>query len=109
MRLIRDLSIRYKLMLMLMGVVSVVLLLSFAFIVRRDIENTESQMVNEYTALAKMIAADGPRAIELLPTEVEFLETTTAAIVVSKLRVDESIVFAVFSPAFDGKDRRVVE
>lgn len=104
MRLIRDLSIRYKLMIMLMGVVSVVLLLSFAFIVRQEIENTESQMVSEYTALAEMIAADGPRAIELLPTEEGFIDVTTAQLVVSKLRVDESIVFAAL---YDGAGTEV--
>ncbi|MBI2481519.1 MAG: HAMP domain-containing protein [Planctomycetia bacterium] len=104
MRRIRDLSIRYKLMLILMGVVGVVLLLSFGFIVKRDIENTESQMVSEYTALAKMIAADGPRAIELLPTEKDFSATTTADLVVAKLKVDESIAFAAL---YDGSGTEV--
>lgn len=82
-------SIRYKLTLMLAGIVGVVLLLSFAIILYRDVDITKSQMADRYSALAKVVAANSATDIELVD-----IDPTGAVESVRILRVEEQVLAA---------------
>ena len=104
MHLLRDLSIRWKLTFMIMAVVAVVLIVSFTFIVNREIERTKAQMVNQYTVLAQVVAAGGYEAIKVKPIQELQGDTLSVQLLVSNPHVDESVVFVVL---YDGDGNEV--
>ena len=85
----RDLSIRHKLPLMLIGIVSVILLVAFAISVITDVADDREQMKDRYSALAKIKAANSGIALQLAD-----LDSSAAEALLSELEVNPSIVYA---------------
>jgi PAS domain S-box-containing protein len=90
----RDLSIRHKLTLLLVGVVSIVVLAVSAANVINEVRTTRAAMAAKYTALAKIIAAESSAAVRLAD-----VDPSGAQQVVSDLAVESSIRYAAL---FDG-------
>jgi methyl-accepting chemotaxis protein len=71
----RDLSIRHKLTLLLVGTASVVLLLASAAVLVNDTRNARLQMEREYSALAKVVAANSAVALSLSDVDAASAQT----------------------------------
>ncbi len=85
----RDLSIRHKLPLMLIGILSVVLMVSFVVSVASDINDDREQMKDRYSALAKLKAVNSVIALQLAD-----VDPTVAEQIISGLEVEPAIVYA---------------
>ncbi len=62
---LRDLSIRHKLTLLLVGTAAIVLLLASVVILAGNARNAQAQMEREYKALARVLAVKSAAALEL--------------------------------------------
>ncbi len=82
----RDLPIRHKLTVLLSAIVSVVLLLTTTAIVLTGVQTTKRLMVNQYTTLANVLAANSAAALSVDPALTQQL--------LSDLRAEPTIVFA---------------
>jgi signal transduction histidine kinase len=89
MRAFRDLSIRYKLTLMLMGVVSIVLLAVSVANVIGEVHTTRATLAAKYTALAKIIAAQSGAALSIADVDASGVQQ-----IMSDLAAEPSIRFA---------------
>ncbi|MEX0612710.1 MAG: ATP-binding protein [Pirellulales bacterium] len=89
MRIIRDLSIRYKLALLLLAVVSVVLLAVSLANVVSDVQATRATLAAKYSTLAKIVAAQSGAALSIAD-----VDASGAQQIMSDLAVAPSIYFA---------------
>ena len=83
------LSIRYKLTLLLVGIVSVVLLAVSVAIVVSDVQAIRGRLATRYATLATVVAANSAAALSFAD-----IDPTGAQEVVSQLAVERSILFA---------------
>jgi signal transduction histidine kinase len=88
-RAFRDLSIRYKLTLLLLGVVAVVLLAVSAANIINVIQFTGSTLAAKYSTLAKIVAAESGAALSIAD-----VDPRGAQQIVSDLAIEPSIRFA---------------
>lgn len=89
MRVFRDLSIRYKLTLLLLGVVSIVLLAVSVANVVGEVRTTRAMLAAKYTTLAKIVAAQSGAALSIAD-----VDASGAQQIVSDLDAEPSIRFA---------------
>lgn len=87
--MLRRLSIRYKLMLLLVGILSVVLTAVSLAIFFSDVRALRQQMAIEYSTLTKVVAANSSAALS-----ISDIDPSGAQQVVEDLRVESSIRFA---------------
>ena len=85
----RDISIRHKLTVPLMGIVTLVLLFSSVAILVSHVRTIRAQMIEDYSTLADVVAANSAVALSI----AEFDPVPTQE-VVSDLAVDPTILFA---------------
>jgi signal transduction histidine kinase len=85
----RHLSIRYKLTLLLVGIVAIVLLAVSVAIVVTDVQSIRSRMTTGYATLASVVAANSAAALSIAD-----IDPLDAKEVVSQLAVEKSILFA---------------
>jgi methyl-accepting chemotaxis protein len=85
----RDLSIRHKLPLMLIGVVTVVLFASSVAVSVSDVSNSRRQMKKRYSALAKVTAVNSAAVLSIAD-----LDPVGAEEFLSGLEVEPAIAFA---------------
>jgi signal transduction histidine kinase len=85
----RDLSIRYKLTLLLLAVVSVVVLAVSVANVIDAVHTTRAALAGKYTTLAKIVAAESGAALSIAD-----VDPSGAHQILSDLRVEPSIHFA---------------
>ena len=81
----RDLSIRYKLILLLLGVVSLVSLAVATAIAVNNVRMTRAAMAAKYSALAKVVAANSAAAVEIADLQPEAAEQVVADLAVEAL------------------------
>jgi len=99
-RVFRDLSIRYKLTLLLLGVVSVVLLAVSVANIINVIQFTGTTLSAKYSTLAKIVAAESGAALSIAD-----VDPRGAQQIVSDLAIEPSIRFAAL---FDIAGKEVV-
>ena len=87
MRSFRDVSIRTKLMLLLVGVVSVALVLSCAALAVNDVRMIQSLLAKRLSTLADMLGANCTAALN-------FEDKRTAENLLDSLRLQTSVVYA---------------
>ena len=87
--MVRRLSIRYKLTLLLVGIVSVVLTAVSLAIFFSDVRALRQQMATEYSTLTKVVAANSSAALSIAD-----IDPSGAQEVVADLAVESSIQFA---------------
>ena len=95
----RRLSIRYKLTLLLVGIVSVVLTVVSLAIFFSDVRALRQQMATEYSTLTKVVAANSSAALSIAD-----IDSSAAQEVVADLAVESSIQFAAL---YDLKETEV--
>jgi signal transduction histidine kinase len=89
MQKLRDLSIRHKLTLLLLGVVGLVLLAVSVANVVSGVQSTRSTMAAKYTALARIVAAQSGAALSIAD-----VDSSGAQQILSDLAVERSILYA---------------
>lgn len=95
MRFFHNLSIRYKLTLLLLGVVDVVLLAVSVANVIGEVQTTRARMIVRYSTLAKIVAAQSGAALSIAD-----VDSRGAQEIVSDLAAEPSLRFAaLFNPA----------
>jgi signal transduction histidine kinase len=98
MHLLRDLPIRYKLTLLLLGVVSIVLLAVSIANVVSAVQTSRVTMTAKYSTLAKIVAAQSSAALSIAD-----VDASGARQIVSDLATEPSIRFAAMVNA-EGKE-----
>jgi len=78
MGFLRDLSIRHKLTLLLVGTATFVLLLASVIILVSNAQNAQAQMEREYVALAQVLAAKSAAALSLADIQPESAQAEIA-------------------------------
>ena len=89
MSIFRNMSIRYKLTLLLLGVVSIVLLAVSVANVISEVKTTRTMLAAKYTTLAKIVAAQSGAALSIAD-----VDASGAQQIVSDLDAEPSIRFA---------------
>lgn len=89
MRFFRDISIRYKITLLLLLVVSVVLLAVSIANVIGEVRTTRSSLVTKYSTLAKIVAAHSGAALSIAD-----IDPSSAQEIIDDLSVEPSIIDA---------------
>ena len=102
MRVFHDLSIRYKLALLLLGVVSVVLLAVSIANVVCDVQNTRATLAAKYSTLAKIVAAQSGAALSIAD-----VDNSGARQIVSDFEAEPAIHFAAFIDANGAEVARI--
>jgi methyl-accepting chemotaxis protein len=85
----RDLSIRHKLTILLISIVGFVLVAASAAIAFSDVRAMRQQMADQYSTLAKLVAAYSAPALSIAD-----VDPSSAKEVISDLQVEQTIVFA---------------
>ncbi len=98
MQFFRNLSIRHKLTLMLVGTATIVLLLASLIILVSNARNAKAQMKREYEALARVLAVKSAAALELAA-----LDAASAQAELDHLKAAPTIVAAALYDA-SGKE-----
>jgi signal transduction histidine kinase len=88
MRAFHDLSIRYKLTLLLLGVVSIVLLAVSLANVTSQVQTTRTSLATKYSALAKIVAAQSGAALSIADVDSSGVQQ-----IMSDLAVEPAIRF----------------
>jgi signal transduction histidine kinase len=89
MRFFRDISIRYKITLLLLMVVSIVLLAVSIANVIGEVRSTRGSLVTKYSTLAKIVAAQSGAALSIAD-----IDPSTAQEILDDLAIEPSIVYA---------------
>jgi methyl-accepting chemotaxis protein len=97
----RDLSIRHKLTLLLVGTASVVLLLASLAILVSNAQNARAQMEREYTALAQVLGAKSATAVSLADIQPDSAQAELA-----DLKVAPNILVAAL---YDANNKEVAK
>jgi signal transduction histidine kinase len=89
MRTFRDISIRYKITLMLLSVVSIVLLAVSVANVLSEVQTTRASLAARYSTLAKIVAAQSGAALSMAD-----IDASAAQEIVADLAAEPSIEYA---------------
>lgn len=100
MRSFRDLSIRHKLTLLLVGVATIVLLAASTAMVISEYVNTRERLKLRYGTLTNVFAGTGATTLDLAQGEMSLVDPT----VLSNLKADQDVVFGAL---YNVKNERV--